>query len=165
MEHTFCNLEGEDKFLSDITQWLGEAFSNDSFSSDKVTFGFILGFLGSSTDQNHIGLKEYSINGHNAVPGHHDEGSSYRGELAGILVVLVITNDLCQHRGIMVGKFTIWCDNLGATQASTSHQHPMPRLVCYDLLSMIQFQLQSSCIKWSFWHVNSHQDESAPFAE
>lgn len=111
-----------------------------------------------------VNRKEY-LHGHGSVPGNNIDGSSYRGELAGILAVIIRTNLLCKKHDVHGGQCTIWVDNKGAGIAAFGHKRPTSNWKCYDLVSMIRHHIQLSSITWLWNHIKSHQDEGNNFRE
>jgi hypothetical protein len=74
-----------------------------------------------------------SILGMNVVPGHPDDQSTYRSELAGLIVLLVIL--LCSWSGILSGAIEIGCDGLSALSKSFDSWHLEPANPHFDMLS------------------------------
>ena len=60
------------------------------------------------------------IKGQNIVPGYKKDQSSYRAELGGILMSIVLTNAICKKEQIHKGSVTLGCDSEGAIKTVSS---------------------------------------------
>ncbi len=52
--------------------------------------------------------------GANVVPGYSKDQSSLRSELAGIYVIVILVNVICQEHQILEGEIEVGCDNIKA---------------------------------------------------
>jgi hypothetical protein len=81
-----------------------------------------------------LSLHDNEVYGGNIVPGSPQCQSAYRGELAGILSIVVLVNDLVKEYGISNGKVTIGCDCTGAIKAALRTGRVTTRWKNFDIL-------------------------------
>ena len=90
------------------------------------------------------------ITAQNVVPGQKQDQSSYRAELGGIYMSILLTNAICCKKKISSGKVTLGCDRKGAIQAIQDGRIILSRWNSYDLLYHIQKAKRDSPIEWEF---------------
>ena len=78
------------------------------------------------------------IKGQNIVPGYKKDQSSYRAELGGILMSIVLTNAICKKEEIQKGLVTLGCDSEGAIKAISGTRPVTSRWNSYDILARIK---------------------------
>lgn len=110
-------------------------------------------------------VPEKQIKGVTTIPGNKKDQSSYRGELGGILAAITYTNKIAKEKRITRGKCVAVCDNKGAVQAVFGGREINPRWKCFDLLTLIRYQIEISPIRWEGKHVKGHQDDETPYDE
>ena len=98
------------------------------------------------------------ITAQNVVPGQKRDQSSYRAELGGMYMSILLTNAICRKNKISKGKVTLGCDCKGAIQAVQGGRIISSRWNSYDLLYHIQKAIRDSPIEWEFRWVRGHQD-------
>ncbi len=107
----------------------------------------------------------HRLTGDLVVPGHPDDQSSYRSELAGLYVMILMVHDICLQYGLMDGGIEIGCDGQEALYRCFSPDfHPSPSDSHYDLLAAAHTLRDQCPITWSYRHVKGHQDDN-PTAE
>jgi len=87
--------------------------------------------------------------------------NAFRSELTGIMAGLLMTAKIVEFYNISSGVITLACDRLSALQQcekDTGHIHPDTS--CYDLISAIRLLRHCSPLKWTFKHVEGHQDDT-----
>jgi len=87
--------------------------------------------------------------GRNIVPGHAEDQSAYRSELAGILGVVSIVKELVKYYEIEEGHVTIGCNN---------NQEIHANILDYDMVTAIRAAISNNTITWSTEHISSHQE-------
>ena len=100
-----------------------------------------------------------SIIGLNLVPGHPDDQSAYRSELAGLFAIVLIVNLICSWADIQAGGIEVGCDGLSALNKAFDTcplETPGPQ---FDLLSALCTMISASPVTWTARHVPGHQDD------
>ena len=96
------------------------------------------------------------------VPGSTSIQCAYRSELAGILALLHMVKQLCDHHHIDKGQLTIACDNIATGKSLVQTHYPSPQQNHFDLIQAI-YRLRSALpIRLSFRHVEGHQLSKHP---
>lgn len=97
--------------------------------------------------------------GRNIVPGHAEDQSAYRSELAGILGVVSIVKELVKYYEIEEGHVTIGCNNISALDiAFDLDQEIHANILDYDMVTAIRAAISNNTITWSTEHISSHQE-------
>lgn len=95
--------------------------------------------------------------GYNFIPGAKKEQSTYRSELAGLLVVVTMVSELCIFCSIKEGRITIGCDNLSAiTLAFDQEISISTNMSDFDILYTIRNTIVNYPISWQTMHVRGH---------
>jgi hypothetical protein len=99
------------------------------------------------------------------VPGHPQDQSSFRSELAGLYALVIVIDALCNYQKISSGSVEIACDGKEALYRCLSPEFvPTPADPHYDLIVACH-NIRDRCpIQWRFRHVKGHQDDN-PNAE
>ena len=77
------------------------------------------------------------------VPGSTSIQCAYRSKLAGILALLYMVKQLCDHHHIDKGQLTIACDNIAAGKSLVQTHYLSPQQNHFDLIQAI-YRLQSA---------------------
>jgi hypothetical protein len=99
-----------------------------------------------------------SILGLNVVPGHPDDQSAYRSELAGLFGIVLVVNLLCSWADIMSDGIEVACDGLSALNKAFETWPLNPHAPQHDLLQVLRTLIAASPVKWTTCHVDGHQD-------
>ena len=91
----------------------------------------------------------FSILGLNIVPGHPDNQSAYRSELAGLFVIVLIVNLLCSWANIFQGGIEVGCDGLSVLNKACDSWPMEPADPPFDLLSALCTMITASALKWT----------------
>jgi hypothetical protein len=97
-----------------------------------------------------------SILGLNITPGHPDDQSAYRSELAGLFAIVQIVNLLCSWANIVHGG----CDGLSALNKAFNSWPLEPADPHFDMLSSLHSMLAESPLQWKTRHIEGHQDDN-----
>lgn len=122
-------------------------------------------FMNERSSSAFVSVHDAMLFGGNIVPGSALSQSAYRGELAGILGVIVLVNQIVAKYNIVKGKVTIGCDCQGAISAVSNIFWISTRWNNFDLLKRIQNEVKSSVVHFDFHKVKAHQDEVKPYDE
>ena len=152
-------IETEKEFAEAISRWGGRTGCDGSYKKGASTACFVIQHNQMQEEEAESRAQFKTI----TIPGSHNDQSSYRGELGGILGTIAYTNEICQKYDITQGKCTMTCDNKGALEASFGWKSPNPNWKSYDIVSMIREQLKLSSINWEKEHVKGHQDDDNEF--
>jgi hypothetical protein len=123
------------------------AISDGSFKDKFGTSAFTI-----------IDNQDTSILGLNVVPGHPDDQSAYRSELAGLFGIVLVVNRLCSWAKIESGGIEVGCDGLSALEKAFDTWPLEPTDPHFDMLSSLHTQIAASPVTWKIRHIPSHQD-------
>jgi hypothetical protein len=99
-----------------------------------------------------------SVLGMNVVPGHPEDQSACRSELAGLHAAVFLVNLLCSWAGISFGSIEIGCNGLSALSKAFDSWPLEPAHPHFDMLSALWLMIASSPFTWTTRHVAGHQD-------
>ena len=94
------------------------------------------------------------------TPGRAEDQCAYRGELAGLLGIIMMANMICTYFSITHGKITVGCDNTTALWNSFEDHPITSKHAQRDILQAIRHALQRSPLHWIPKHVKGHQDDT-----
>ena len=98
--------------------------------------------------------------GGHRVPGPKSSQCSYRSELFGIYLSLLIIQQVCQKHNIQSGGITIGCDNISALDKSLAEQFfPSIQHKHFEMLWAIHSIREEIPVLIEFRHVKGHQDD------
>ena len=138
------------EFLNQIEDGTAGCISDGSLKDNVASAGY---------KSLHHDDEEPAIHGAQKIPGRPKDQTSYRAELAGLLILMTTINYLCALHRIRQGRVTIACDNQSALKSAFNHQHVNMKSKSRDILQAIYFQRKLNKIKWKPKHVRGHQDE------
>ena len=156
--------ELEQDFVNKSKNQRAKVVSDGSHKKGHSTAGFVtVGKVKSTRDEIELNSR---VHGQITLPStNKKDHSSYRGELGGILAAIVYTNKVCKKHKVSAETCEIGLDNKGAIAAAFGWKRPNPRWSCYDIVSMIRYNIKHSPIKWASRHVKGHQDDAKRFGE
>lgn len=130
---------------------LGSAFAlcDGSYKSKHGTAAFVIQNSSQTSGR---------IIGCHRTPGHPSEQDSFRSEVGGILAIVLLTNQLCQHYAISSGTMELACDCQSALTVIFVHEWDTPTQASYDLIHAARKAILCSPITWRWRHVKGHQD-------
>ena len=99
-----------------------------------------------------------TIRGSNQVPGSPEHQGAYRSELAGILAVLIILQELCRIHDIQSGSITIGLDGQGAKEEAEDDDRLSATQPAFDMLLDIRARIKSLPIDCKFKWIKGHQE-------
>jgi len=138
--------------------------SDGSYKKGHSTAGFVTVGKVMAT-RNEIQLNS-RIHGQITLPStNKKDHSSYRGELGGILAAVMYTNKVCNKHKVSAGTCEIGSDSKGVIAAAFGWKRLNLRWLCYDIVSMIRYNIKHSPITWVSRHVKGHQDDAGRFGE
>ena len=148
----------EDNLLQSIRNGTAKAVSDGSFlnSMDLGTAAFIL-------EGDTVGD---SIMGTHETPGSPDSQCAHRSEMFGILGLILMTNAVCKNNNIREGEITAKCDGEGTIKVlQYLHSITKNSRKHFDLIISISKAIQISPLKWTFEHLDGHQDDHMAFED
>jgi hypothetical protein len=90
----------------------------------------------------------------------HRTASNYRGEILGGIITSHILSAVDQLNPTSEGTVTCFCDNLGVIHHAHNITRPLPeKQTQTDVLSSFRHNLAAVKMKWTYTHVQSHQDD------
>ena len=101
----------------------------------------------------------------NAPPGHGDEQSSYRSELAGIAGTLALVSSICQIHDISSGSITIGLDGDQALTQASGDWPLSPSQADFDMLHDIRAKIRRLPITMHWKWIEGHQDDHVAYAD
>jgi hypothetical protein len=99
----------------------------------------------------------------NAVPGHIQEQSAYRSELAGIEGALAILESVCQVHDIQHGAVTIGLDGEQALIEASGDWPLNPSRADFDMLTDIRAKIKRLPITVQWRWIKGHQDDEVSY--
>jgi hypothetical protein len=99
----------------------------------------------------------------NAVPGHRQEQSAYRSELAGIEGALAILESVCTVHDIQQGAATIGLDGQQALIEASGDWPLNPSRADFDMLTDIRAKVKRLPITIHWKWIKGHQDDDVSF--
>ncbi len=100
------------------------------------------------------------IKGWNWVPEDIMDQSPYRSEVAGILGVVSMVQEIFKLNHIANAKITIACDNISALHQALNKEQPITsKHLDHDLLLAIRKKMKQFTIQWLYMHIRGKQDE------
>ena len=143
--------EGEalDTFVERIQQGTAGCVSDGSGAEGITSAGY---------KSLHHDDKQPAFQGAQKIPGRADDQTSYRAELAGILLLMMTVNYICMSKHVHTGKITVACDNQSALKSAFQHNHVTSKSKSRDILQAIYLQRRLTSLKWIPMHVRGHQD-------
>jgi len=96
----------------------------------------------------------------NMVPGHPDDQSSHRSELAGRLALMNLLQMLHEEHDLTNGSFTFGLDNAGARFSVMSQVGPKVSKANYDMILDIRKRKATIPITFSSVWIKGHQDDT-----
>ena len=141
-----------EEFALQIQQGQGQAIRDGSYKTGRSSSAY-------------KSMNTKAVKGYNIIPGRSDDQSSYRGELGGILGIVVMAKAVCRKHSVNTGSLEIGCDNIGALKAISGGRTPNCRWNSYDIISAIKHEMETSNITWTFKHVTGHQDDKKTYDE
>ena len=139
-----------DNFLAQIMDGTAGCISDGSQKDHLASAGY---------KSMHSTHEEPAIQGAQKIPGRLEDQTSYRAELAGLLILITTINYLCHSHNIHKGKITIACDNQSALTSAFAHNHIHTKSKSRDILQAIYLQRKITNITWNAKHVHGHQDD------
>jgi hypothetical protein len=134
--------------LQALSSGSARAVSNGSFKDKSGTSAFTV-----------VDDDETSILGLNVVPGHPDDQSAYRSELAGLFGIVMLVNLLSKWAGILGGVIEVRCDGLSTLNKAFDTWPLDPDDPHFDMLNSLRTMITESPITWTTRHVDGHQDD------
>ena len=106
------------------------------------------------------------VQGSHETPGSKSSQCAHRSEMFGILALVLMVNAICKANNIQDGHITAKCDGEGTIKilqqlysvTKNSRKH-------YDLIIAITKVVKMSPLKWTFTHLDGHQDDHMDFEE
>jgi hypothetical protein len=102
---------------------------------------------------------DISILGLNVVPGHLDDQSAYRSELADLFGIVMLVNLLSEWAGILEGAIEVGCDSLSTLNKAFDTWPLDPDDPYFDMLNSLRAMIAERPITWTTRHVDGHQDD------
>ena len=140
-----------DRFAHLIRTGKAQLLSDGSFKSQSASSCFLC-----------VSLPQ--VGGTNIVPGHVDDASAHRGEMAGLLSQVLFANHICQAHNITSGPILGASDCLNAIRFAVNPFKSSVDKSCYDLCNELHDALQASPLTWTFQYVPGHQDDKKPWS-
>ena len=125
------------------------AVSDGSFKDSFGTSAFVL----EGKDGTH------RLTGANVVPGHPDDQSAYRSEIAGVCAILQVLLMICQLFNITEGEVEIGLDGEAAMDRISGPYDPHCNARDFDLLTHVRALLKELPVTCTFSHIKGHQDD------
>jgi len=152
LQELSCHGSSMETLVDQIVKGEAELVCDGSFLNERSSSAF-------------VSVHDNMLFGGNIVPGSALSQSAYRGELAGILSVIVLVNQIAAKYNIVKGTVTIGCDCEGAINAVSNIFWISTRWTNFDLLKRIQNEIRSSVVHFVFYKVKGHQDDFKPYEE
>jgi hypothetical protein len=140
------------RLAQQIQHGLAEIVSDGSFQSQRSSSAF-------------VSVHDHSLCGGNKVIGSQWCQSAYRGELAGILSIIVLVSKVAKQYKINTGSVTIGCDCMGAIKAVERRDRVSVRWHNFDILRRIQYETRATPVKFYFHKIKAHQDDIRAYNE
>ena len=99
----------------------------------------------------------------NTVPGHRQEQSAYRSELAGIEGALAILESVCKVHDIQHGAATIGLDGEQALIEASGDWPLCPSRADFDMLTDIRAKIKRLPIQINWRWIKGHQDDDVSY--
>jgi hypothetical protein len=98
--------------------------------------------------------------GSNFAPGHAEDQSLYRSNLAGMFSIIVFLSLIVEFFHVKEGRIEVVCDGIKVLR-SIYHEFNMVKggANSFDLVVSARKYLSLPPLKWTFQHVKGHQDK------
>ena len=142
-----CSIPGEGRVIAEaIKNASAFAVSDASLKNCFGTSAFVI--EGHNSIQRVLGI--------NIVPGPIEDGDSYRCELAGLIGIVTLAQNICQFHSIAEGKIKIHCDNISTLRIFEPFFIPEPSQDSFDLVSCLHSLLRQCPFTLEVIHVKGH---------